>query len=356
MSGIKGHALPDDVAGGLSALGEAIAQGHVSAPLIDTALTALSRLPPAAVSWADGPIADLAHLGWRHAPRLFSLLRILEPNQVEFELLEQHPGLAWVFLFHRNGFVRQRALDTLRAPPTSPFLLAALVLRMNDWVRQVQVAAHYRVEQLLPETSLTVIAGASPFLIDRWRSWGRWDAESMGIIDATLQRPDVAAVMVERFMGKTPGPLATQLRYALKGPSYDPYLLNLAQHAAQPAVRVVAFNALVRSRASWPVGFRREWIDKRYGLSRRVVAFDSRAIQHDYPLPGLTLTALRDRSAAVRRAAADALIEQRSTFPDIDRIVGELSRDRSPAIRERADFLQRKLAEERASGSGRTHD
>jgi hypothetical protein len=328
MSGIKGHALPDDVAGGLSALGEAIAQGHVSAPLIDTALTALSRLPPAAVSWADGPIADLAHLGWRHAPRLFSLLRILEPNQVEFELLEQHPGLAWVFLFHRNGFVRQRALDTLRAPPTSPFLLAALVLRMNDWVRQVQVAAHYRVEQLLPETSLTVIAGASPFLIDRWRSWGRWDAESMGIIDATLQRPDVAAVMVERCMGQTPGPLATQLRYALK----------------------------VRSRASWPVGSRREWIDKRYGLSRRVVAFDSRAIQHDYPLPGLTLTALRDRSAAVRRAAADALIEQRSTFPDIDRIVGELSRDRSPAIRERADFLQRKLAEERASGSGRTHD
>jgi len=348
MAGNAQPTLPDDVVAGLSALGDAIAQGCVSAGLIDTALSALSRLPPQAVSWTDRPIAQLIGSDWRSELHRFSILGVHRPSPAQLDLLDRFPNLAWVYLSHHNGFVRQRAIECLPAPPASPFLLSALVLRMNDWVRQVQVAARYRVERLLPQTALGVIVGAAPFLIDRWRSWGRWDAESMAVVDAVLQRPDVAAAMVQRFLSKAPGPLATELRYALKGPSYDPYLLTLAQTAVQPAVRVTAFNALIRLRATWPVGFRSEWVDKRYGLSRRVVVMQGRAIAHDYPSPGLLLAALSDRSAAVRRAAADALIEQRASFPDIDRAVGALSRDRSPAIRERADFLTRKLAEERA--------
>ena len=124
------------------------------------------------------------------------------------------------------------------------------------------------------------------------------------------------------------------------------YLHDLAHNAVNPAVRVLAFNTLIRARASWPVGYRKEWIDKQYGVSRQVAVFESRLVHHQNPLPALILLAIAARSAAVRRVGADALIEHRAQFPEIDPTVAAMAVDRSPSIRDRAEFLQRKLAEE----------
>lgn len=167
-------------------------------------MAALARLPPGAVAWADRQIAHHAGNDWRYEPQQNSLLGMFDPNRATFEILDQRKELATLFLFHHNGYVRQRALETLRAPPRSAFVLAALALRMNDWVGAVRVVARYRAETLLPKTAPEVIAAAAPFLLDRWRKWGRWDARSIAILDAAFQRPDVARVMKQYFLGTRP--------------------------------------------------------------------------------------------------------------------------------------------------------
>ncbi len=214
-------------------------------------------------------------------------------------------------------------------------------------MRQVRVAARYTAERLLPQTSPEVVAAAAPYLLDRWSKWGRWEADGVALLDAALQRSDVVASLVQRFLGKNAGSIAVTLRHALRGASFDPYLYELAHKAAHPSVRVIALKALISKRATWPVGFRREWIDKTYRLSRRVVVLESRTVQHDYPTAPLIRAALKDRSAAIRRVAADAVIEQRVLLPDVDDLADAMIVDRAPSIRDRGDFLRRKLAEER---------
>ena len=339
--------LPEEIAAPLSRLGKAISAGRVTAAEARAALAAISRLPPEAVRWADRPIARLLGIDWQYSYSRPSLVGMFGPDQAAFTLLNAHPDLAALFLFHHSGFVRQRALETLSAPPATPFLLTALMLRLNDWVRQVRVSARYRAERLLPQTSPEVVAAAAPYLLDRWRKWGRWEADGIAVLDAALQRPEVVAALVQRFLSKTPGSLAIPLRHALRGPSLDPYLYELAHNAVHPSVRVIALTALINKRTSWPAGFRQQWIDKTYGLSRRVVVLESRAVPHDYPTAPLIRTALKDRSAAIRRVAADAVIEQRAGLPDVDDLADAMSVDRTPAIRDRGEFLRRKLAEER---------
>ncbi len=339
--------LPEEVAAPLSRLGEAISAGRVTASVADAALAAISGLPPEAVTWADRPIARLLGIDWHYSYDRRSLIGMFGPDQAAFSVLAKHQSLAALLLFHHSGFVRQRALETLSTPPAAPFLLTSLMLRMNDWVRQVRVAARYSAERLLPQTSPEVVAAAAPYLLDRWRKWGRWEADGVAVLDAALQRPDVVASLVQRFLGKDAGSIAVTLRHALRGASLDPHLYELAHKAAHPAVRVIALRALISKRATWPVGFRREWIDKTYGLSRRVVVLESRPVQHDYPTAPLIRAALTDRSAAIRRVAAEAVIEQRVLLADIDDLADAMIVDRAPSIRDRGDFLRRKLAEER---------
>lgn len=68
---------------------------------------------------------------------------------------------------------------------------------------------------------------------------------------------------------RRPEPLGTKLQYALRGPCLDAFLPELARQAIHPAVRAVAFQTLLRRRASWPVGFGMAWVDKRFGISQR---------------------------------------------------------------------------------------
>jgi hypothetical protein len=43
----------------------------------------------------------------------------------------------------------------------------------------------------------------------------------------------------------------------------------------------------------------------------------------------------------VRRVAADALIEHRASVRDLDQLIARMTADRSPSIRERADYMIR---------------
>jgi hypothetical protein len=127
----------------------------------------------------------------------------------------------------------------------------------------------------------------------------------------------------------------------LRYPGIDQHLPRLAAAAVQPSVRAVAYQCLISGKATWSVGYGWVWIDKVYGLRRRVPKIEARDIQRPRPTLDLIREAARDKSSIVRIVAADALIAARSQLPDEDALIALMAGDRSPAIRSRADYMMR---------------
>jgi hypothetical protein len=99
------------------------------------------------------------------------------------------------------------------------------------------------------------------------------------------------------------------------------------------------------------VGFEWAWIDKTYGLRRRVPKLATRDIRRTRPAAELITEAARDKSSFVRRVAADALITKRAQLPseEEEALIAHLEKDRSSAIRSRADFMRRHPPSRRSS-------
>jgi hypothetical protein len=339
----KSATLPEGLSLDLTYLGEALSKGNIPAALFDNVISGLNELPPHAIASADSKIAQLAQLHRRYDNES-AMLKLFRPNRPLLDFLDSWPALAPLYIFHRDGFVREAALNHLKQPPASAFFLAAIACRLNDWIAPVRTAARLYAERVFPNTSPHLIVETAAVLLDRRQHWQRWDENNAAMIDKLFERPDVAALLFTKFALKTTGPLRSLLRYALRGPSLDKYLLPLSRNATQPAVRAIALKTLIRGRADWPVGFGHEWIDRRFNLSRRITLFAHREIASVPPLQALICQGLADRSAAVRRIAADALIENRATFPSIEDAVAALAADPSPTLRERAAFLAHKIA------------
>jgi HEAT repeat protein len=314
-------------------------QAIPSSANLDTALAGMARLPANAVSTAAYEIRDAARMTWWTTPRPF-LLRLVTQRQTPVTLMAREPRFAWLFLFHGDGRVRQAALERLESPPTSPFLLAALALRLNDWVPEVRAAAKITAARLLPATSPDIIASVAMDLLDREFHWSRWTDEVVPL-NTAFARSDVVAVLAEIFLRSPNGPLANRLRYVLRYPAYDVWLPLLALEAIQPSVRATALGCLIAKRVSWPVGFEWKWIDKAYGERRRVMALGSRSIEPAQSPEQLIVQGLHDPSPVVRRVAADALIEYRGQMSGVGELIIRLASDRSPSLRERADYMIR---------------
>jgi len=337
--------LPAGVEQALVDLGNSLWTRNFSGTQIKDIVAGLGVLPAQAIIWADAKIADVAGLHQRGISKPSFLARVglshRKPPMSGLDLLVNTPDLAPLFLFHRDGYVREAALHRYSDPPDNAFFLAALVYRLNDWAEPVRRAAFRCSEQLFPRVSPEVVVAAAPFLLGRWRFWGRWEQKEASLVDAIFEREDVNALLVERFLQETKGPLATELRYLLRGRGFDRYLSQISRCAVQPSVRAVALKTLINGQATWPTGFGRQWIDKRYNLSRRVTVYSQRSLTEQPAIEGSILQGIRDRSVAVRRVAADALVANRATFQGLDHAIAELAGDTSPAIRERVNFLSR---------------
>jgi hypothetical protein len=326
--------LPPPLSAKLSALGTRVG---LSDDDLKEILSGLSALPARQIVRANREIAAAARLWWQ--PRQFISLDFLFARS-EQQLMRKNPDYAWLFLFHHSGYVREAALDAINSPPTSPFFFAALAWRLNDWVEPVRQAASRCAERVLHQMRADVAATAALYLIDRRNAWGRWSDEPK-VLDAVFESGDVMAALAAHVQEQTTGPLAACLRNALRYPNIDEHLPYLAANAIQPSVRAVAYQCLASGRASWQVGFRWLWVDKVYGLRRRVPKLETRDIQGNSSAAEWIRKAIHDKSPFVRRVAADALIAARSQLPDEDNLIARLAKDRSPAVRARADFMLR---------------
>jgi hypothetical protein len=322
--------LPPSLSAQLSALSTQRFRALPDSELQDI-LAGFSERPAKLIVDASREMTDVVS---PYEPSLLEQLR-----KSEQQLMKRSHDYAWFFLFHRSGYVREAALNAINAPPTSAFFLSALAWRLNDWVGAVRRAAVRCAERVFPRISPEVAASAAPYLLDRRFVWARWSDEAK-VLDSVFGRRDVMAALAMR-MQQQPGPFASCLRHALRYPEIDKHLPRLAIDAIQPSVRVAAYQCLMSGRATWPTGFGWTWIDKVYGLRKRVRTLESRDIQTTSPAADWIRRGIHDRSVLVRRVAADAMVGARAQLPDADSLIAVLASDRSSAIRSRADYMLR---------------
>ena len=329
--------LPAPLVDALEQLGTRLRGRGGTEAEVPRAIELLNALPPQDVATVGREIADLAGLHHHYPGIIDALVARLRLGPAYRARLNAMPGLEWIFLFHRDGFAREAALDRVQGPIPSPFLAAALAYRLNDWVPEVRKAAAGAVARSFAASDAGTLAVAALFLLDRGRLWQRWQAEEAALTEA-LSRPDIADRLALEIGRRPQGPMARVLVSVLRGPTLDRHLPALAGEAVQPAVRAVALAALISGKVRWPTGSERRWIDKSMGIMAWVPVYSERAVERHSPPERLILQGLRDRSAAVRKAGLSGVIALGRIPAEVLPLVRALAADASRGVRAKAEF------------------
>jgi hypothetical protein len=255
--------------------------------------------------------------------------------------VEIEPAHAPAFMFNRSGYVREAALKAVNQLPDTPFFLAALVWRLNDWVEPVRRAAQDCANRELPRLSTRTIVGAAPFLLERMPYWGRWGSPPAIVLD-TLARPDCVHELVVQF-AKTAEIPAGALRGALSFGFLDNHLLSISRTAKRPEFRAVALKAIINSEVTWVTHYERQWVNKAYGITRRVPVLARRAIPRQAAVAVLIRQGAADRNPLVRRVAAHGLVQHAASLSDIKPLMALFDSDKSPSVRWNIEYLARTI-------------
>jgi len=300
---------------------------------------AFLKLSPETISRAAPEIraiSGLQSMGWR----IFDPSETAYPHRVkvQVQVLDDTPDLAMLYLFHGDGRLRQEALLRITPEMMSPFLFAAVALRLNDWVRSVRHAATACMGRIDTSQALTLIAPAIPVLCLQTKSWSRW-GDSRAVYDDIEAKPEIAAFMASHFRTERKGKLAKQFLSMLRYPSLDIHLSMLTQEAATPAIRTMAYVTLLNRQAVWPIGKKRKWVVDQM-VCETICA--RRSINIKINISELARNGAQDRSVNVRREIAYWLLALDRPEPEVACI---LAQDKYPSIRRIISFYQRKQAE-----------
>jgi hypothetical protein len=318
------------------------AKANLAKPIADF-IAATENQSPASIADADGAIASAAGL-WSWSQKLSWFDRNVLGKRSDRDLLDEVPGLPFLFVFHRNGFLRQAALERISGPIPNAFLVAALAWRRNDWVNQVRSSAQTCMDRCLPPTSPNVL---SVFFLETARprsTWRRWSDAERQSLDALVARPEVAAEIVAQLLMQRNGPLPSWLRYLLQYEWIDPHLKLLAVEAKISGVRAVALQTLAYGYARSTDGSGEHfWIDKPMGISGWRPRVRQRALTIHSDRSEAIRSGLRDRSTAVRKVALEAIIDHASHDTDLIALAGSFLNDRSTSIRLKAAFIVERM-------------
>lgn len=338
--------LPPSTIATLQAIGSKL-QAREKIQDVPRLATLLDELDPLYLGQAEVEIVEAAALyHWRHQPTI--LEKIFGSVISDIDQLSAVNGLEVIFIFHRDGRIREAALDKLSGPLSSAFLFASIAWRLNDWAAPVRKAAFACAARTFSITSPEVVARAAVTLLARQATWGRWSTEK-SVLDEALIREDVQAALANLVSIGSTGPMASLLRNALRFESMDKHLAQIATEASQPSTRAVAFQTLIAGHAKWPSGREWRWIDKSMGLRRREIVLSRRTLAEAPDIVHWIRQGLDDRAVAVRKVAMNGLIENRSIFSNIRPLADQMLGDKSAAVRELAGFLVSRIVQEEAS-------
>jgi hypothetical protein len=298
-------------------------------------------------------IAKLSMLSPRAIYEVERLVRSVPPQQgwlwfhpAAKRDVEIDPIHAPVLMFSRDGYVREAALKAVNQLPDTPFFLAALIRRLNDWVEPVRRAAEGCAKRELPRFSTRTVVGAAPFLLERMHLWSRWGSPPAIILDV-LARPECVHGLIVQF-ARTAEISAAALRSAMRLGWLDNHLLWMSREAMRPEFRAIALKAVINSEVTWVTRYERQWVDKPYGITRRVPILGRRAVRRpvsvQYDIDMLIRQGAADRSALVRRAAADGLVEHAESLTNIRSLMTLFDGEKSPSVRWRIEYLARNFS------------
>ncbi len=304
---------------------------------IEAILQQFKRIPPSSIAAVSLQIRHDADL---HAMLTDPFWASLSKPQAALRLLKNTSGLKFIYIFHGDGYLREASLNKIADGLQSPFLVAAVIWRMNDWVAPVRTAAYFCAERVLPLTPPDIIARAALDLLRRQRAWERWGEPERSMIEEFYAQPDVTAELAKLLIQQTTGSTPTTLRHALRMPLLDAHLEDISTRSVNPVVRAIAVEALIDRKPKWRSGFRWDWIDKRYNLKRWMPTYSHRELACSVSQIEVADRAILDRSPTVRRVLES--VGRNSLPADAGRhYARQLESDRSAGIREAAAFILR---------------
>ena len=306
-------------------------------------ISATDFQPPSSIVESGPGIATAAQL-WRWQPKPKWWQRVVREREDDQSLLGDHPSLAYLFIFHSNGFLRQAALDRISGALPNAFFVAALAWRMNDWVEEVRHSALQCAKRCFPKTDAQFL---SDFLLSTARTrntWGRWSETEKSLLVETIARDDVAIDVVDSLLTRRQGPLPSSLSLLLRYSWIDPYLERIANDASVPGVRAIALRSLIDGNAKYADGAVWRWIDKPMGVGKREPKIVTRTLDVRSDVASLICRAINDNSAVVRRVALTGIIEHALYDVLSLKSLKRCLEDPSASVRSRADFIRKKRA------------
>ncbi|MDQ1199164.1 hypothetical protein [Agrobacterium sp. SORGH_AS 787] len=336
----KSPVMSIELKAALNAVREKLYSGKALHGEVEAVIRLLDDLSPLSVTRLSGAIRNEANLfgAVKTQPFWKSLATPLSHR----DQLRNTPGLELLFLFHGNGQLRELALEKITQGLVSPFWVAAVLFRMNDWAVQVRKSANRCVERVLPVTSPHLLAKVALTLFPSQGEWGRWNDTGQTLARSLMTRPDISAEFATLLMANTAGPVPTAFRLALRTPWLDTYLSDIASHATNPIVRAIAVETLLQGTARWRSGYEHKWLDKRYNITQLVPVYTSRTLDIAAQPEPIAKMAVIDRSAFVRRAVLQCA--DRHTIPaELSRTCAQhLTNDPAKSVRDLAAFILRR--------------
>ena len=257
-------------------------------------------------------------------------------------------ALSQIFLFHDDGFLRQRALEQLASPLKHPFAAYGLVLRLNDWVPKIRRIAKITFDRCYASTPPEIWEEALWQLLPgstEWRRWFTQESHEDILYVAAVNRQEQLRGLASRLAASRSSGSTTMFRLLARSPNFDRFLPDLALGAYQPHVRTLALVSIMEREARWSTGkFERVWHDKVFGRYQDKEIWRTRPLTLDVDIVPILTASLHDRSSLVRRRALDLLTRRREEDelkPLVQKTLVDLANDPNPAVQGRLDFLRR---------------
>lgn len=187
----------------------------------------LRLVPTSELAWLDERMRDGYHSG-----------RWLSPDLTACRQHDAAADLICLASFHSNGHVRESAVKALAAR-TDGFEVPFLLLRRNDWVRQVRKHAESALEaRLRPELARSWASSLT--LVVRLRACGRADHdEFVGRVFDLLRRPECVPAVLELLQSEDRMIRRTACRFAIDaGGRALSAAIELASRGEDPVLRL----------------------------------------------------------------------------------------------------------------------
>jgi HEAT repeat associated with sister chromatid cohesion len=305
---------------------------------LEQVLSHFDGIAPKKVADADVEIAYAAGLDRRvHDPSILQRMFLQKKNDNQ-RLLET-PNLEYLFVFHRNGYLREEALNLIQGPLPNSFIVAAIVWRLNDWSTQVRKSAAECVRRCFELTNAKVIAHFYLSTLCVQESWGRWGEQERALVLDQLRREDVIADLAYLLETERTGPIPSVLTKVIQFPEIDGHLKSLAHNAINPGVRAIALNALIELEAHFVAGRRWREINKYMRVGCWEPRIEKRPLSVTIDRDEMYTLGLKDRSAIVKRVALRGIIKFDQSNPKYKKIVSEFLFDPSLSVRSLAKFM-----------------